>query len=93
MSDPIEIAKELKEEILKDPLIVEYLRIKRLYESDEEISSLKQDIALAKAHHNDELHKELLAKYNSHPLVVNYNVLKDEVNDYLLEISKIVNKK
>lgn len=93
MNDAIELAKELKEEILKEPLIVEYFRIKRLVESNEEINDLKRDIALAKAHHEDELHKELLAKYNSHPLVVNYNTLKEEVNEYLSEISKIVNKK
>lgn len=93
MNDAIELAKELKEEILKEPLIVEYFRIKRLVESNEEINALKRDIALAKAHHEDELHKELLAKYNSHPLVVNYNTLKEEVNEYLSEISKIVNKK
>ncbi len=93
MNDAIELAKELKEEIFKEPLIVEYFRIKILVESNEEINALKRDIALAKAHHEDELHKELLAKYNSHPLVVNYNTLKEEVNEYLSEISKIVNKK
>lgn len=93
MNDAIELAKELKEEILKEPLIVEYFRIKRLVESNEEINALKRDIALAKAHHEDEFHKELLVKYNSHPLVVNYNTLKEEVNEYLSEISKIVNKK
>ena len=93
MNDAIELAKELKEEILKEPLIVEYFRIKRLVESNEEINTLKRDIALSKTHHEDELHKELLAKYNSHPLVVNYNTLKEEVNEYLSEISKIVNKK
>lgn len=93
MNDAIELAKELKDEILKEPLVVEYFRIKHLVESNEEINSLKRDIALAKAHQEDKLHKELLNKYNSHPLVVNYNTLKEEVNEYLSEISKIVNKK
>lgn len=93
MNEAIKLAKELKEEILKEPLIVEYFRIKHLVESNEEINSLKRDIALAKAHQEDKLHKELLVKYNSHPLVVNYNTLKEEVNEYLSEISKIVNKK
>ena len=91
MNDPIALAKELKEEILKEPLIVEYLRVKQLVESNDEINLLKKDIALAKAHHEDESHKKLLAKYNTHPLVANYNVLKEEVNEYLQEISKIVN--
>lgn len=93
MNDPIELAKELKEEILKEPLIIEYLRVKQIVESDIEINSLKKEIALAKIHNDDKTHKELLNKYNSHPLIANYNVLKEEVNNYLSEISKIVNKK
>lgn len=93
MNDSIELAKQLKSEIEKEPLIIEYRRVKALMESNDEISALKRDIALAKAHHNDELHKRLLNKYNSHPLVNNYEVLKEEVNDYLNQISKIINKK
>ncbi len=93
MNESIKLAKELKEELLKEPLIAEYLRVKELVDKDEEINLLKKDIALAKAHKNDKLHQELLSRYNNHPLVVNYNVLKEEVNEYLLEISKIVNKK
>ena len=93
MNESIKLAKELKEEILKEPLIVEYLRVKELVEKDDEINSLKKQIALAKAHKDNDLHKSLLDRYNNHPLVVNYNVLKEEVNEYLLEISKIVNKK
>ena len=93
MNESIKLAKELKEEILKEPLIVEYLRVKELVESNEEINSLKKQIALAKANKDNDLHKLLLDRYNNHPLVVNYNILKEEVNEYLLEISKIVNKK
>ena len=40
-----------------------------------------------------ELTEELLNKYHNHPLVSNLEILKEEVNEYLLEISKIVNKK
>lgn len=93
MNNSIGLAKELKAEIEKEPLIVEYRRVKAIVESNEEINQLKKDIALAKLHKDDVLHKSLLEKYNSHPLVMNYKVLIEEVNDYLLEISKIVNKK
>ena len=93
MSDPIELAKEFKVEIEKEPLIIEYRRVKSLIDSNEEIASLKKEIALAKVHKDDKLHKELLDKYHNHPLIVNYEVLKEEVNSYLSEISKIVNKK
>lgn len=93
MSDVLKLANELKLEIEKEPLIVEYRRIKTLVDNDKEISRLKKEIALAKVNKNDKLHKELLSKYHNHPLVSNLEVLKEEVNEYLLEISKIVNKK
>ena len=93
MSEPIEIARELKAELDKLPLFIEYKRVKSLLEGDEEIKSLKKEIALAKVHHDDKLHKSLLDRYNSHPLVNNYNALQEEVWDYLKQISDIVNKK
>ena len=93
MSNSIEIAKELKGELEKEPLIIEYRRIKSLVDSNDELSNLKREIALAKAHHDDSLHKKLLDQYNNHPLIVNYNVLNQEVSDYLASISQIVNKK
>ena len=93
MSDSLKLAQDLKVEIEKEPLIIEYRRIKSLVDNDEDISRLKKEIALAKVNKEDALHKELLAKYHNHPLVSNLEVLKEEVNEYLLEISKIVNKK
>lgn len=93
MSNSIELAKELKIEIEKEPLIIEYRRVKNLIDTDDELNRLKKDIALAKAHKAKKLHLDLLDKYNSHPLIVNLETLKEEVNDYLLEISNIVNKK
>ena len=93
MSKPIEIARELKIEIEKDPLIIEYRRIKSLVDSNDELNNLKREIALAKTHQDDSLHKKLLDQYNNHPLIINYNVLNQEVSDYLASISQIVNKK
>ena len=93
MSDPIKLAQELKLELEKDPLIIEFRRVKSLMESDKEINQLKKDIALAKVHKDNKLHKELLERYHSHPLVANYETLQNEVSELLLEISKIVNKK
>lgn len=92
MNKSIELAVELKKEIENDPLIKEYRRIKDLVDSDQDIAKLKKEIALAKTSNNNSLHKELLKKYHEHPLISNLEVLKEEVNDYLSEISKIVNK-
>lgn len=93
MSDVLELAKELKNAIEDEPLIIEYRNVKKQIDDNEEISSLKKQIALAKLHKDDALHKELLDKYHNHPLVVNYDYLSEEVKNLLADISQIVNKK
>ena len=93
MDKVLELAKELKTELDKEPLFQEFKRIKELVDSSEEIEELKHQITLAKLHNEDEKHKQLLDEYNNHPLIVNYESLKNEVYDYLKQISEIVNKK
>ena len=93
MNKIIELAKELKAELDNLPLFQEYKRIKELVDLSTEIEELKRKIALAKIRENNEEHQRLLDEYNNHPLIVNYNSLKNEVYDYLKQISEIVNKK
>ena len=93
MDKVIEAAHELKDELEKLPLIIEYKRIKQLVDTSDELNALKKDIAIAKSHGDDELHKKLLDRYNSHPLMVNLRELSEEVSEYLKQISDIVNKK
>ena len=93
MDKVLELAQELKAELDNTPLFQEYKRIKGLLDSSDEIEDLKRQIALAKIHHEDDKHIHLLDEYNNHPLVVNYESLKNEVYDYLHQISEIVNKK
>lgn len=91
MNKEIEIAKELKKEIDSLPLFQEYKRIRELVDKSDEIKELKVEIA--KSVNDKEKHKELLNRYNSHPLIVNLNELEIEVRDYLKEITDIINKK
>lgn len=93
MNESIEIAKELKCELEKLPLIQEYRKVKTLLENDPELRELKAQITKAKLNNDVELHKSLLDKYNLHPLVNNYQVLQEEVYEYLKQVSDIVNKK
>ncbi len=93
MNESIEIAKELKGELEKIPLIQEYRKVKTLLENDSELKELKAQITKAKLNNDVELHKSLLDKYNSHPMVNNYQVLQEEVYEYLKQVSDIVNKK
>ena len=89
MSKAIELAHELKKELDSLPLFQEYKRIKGLVDSSEELKELKARIVKA----NSSEKKKLLDEYNSHPLVVNYNQLSEEVRVYLQEICEIINKK
>ena len=93
MDKIITLANELKAELDSLPLFQEYKRVDELVRNDKELNDLKREIALAKAHHNDELHSHLLAKYNNHPLIKNLEVLKSDVYNYLSEVSEIINKK
>ena len=93
MDKIIELADELKCELDSLPLFQEYKRVNELVKNDQELIALKKEIALAKLNHNNELHSELLNRYNNHPLVKNLDVLKKDVYSYLLEVSEIINKK
>lgn len=90
MNKAIELTYELKNELNSLPLFQEYKRIKELVDSSEEIKELKREIAKT----SDKKKKnQLLKQYNSHPLVVNYKELENEVSEYLLQICEIINKK
>ena len=93
MDDTIKIAEELKSELDKLPLFIEYKKVKNEIVNSDELNSLKKQIALAKQSNDLETHKALLNKYNSHPLMINYQSLQEEVYEYLKQVSDIVNKK
>lgn len=90
MDKAIELAHKLKKELDTLPLFQEYKRIKELVDSSPELKEIKSNIVKSE---NKEEKQKLLNEYNSHPLVVNYNTLKEEVSNYLLEICEIINKK
>lgn len=90
MDKVIELAHKLKKELDTLPLFQEYKRVKQLVDSSPELKEIKSNIVKSE---NKEEKQKLLNEYNSHPLVVNYNTLKEEVSNYLLEICEIINKK
>ena len=89
MNRAIELTYELKKELGSLPLFQEYKRIKNLVDNSEELKELKREIAKSSKDQKD----TLLKQYNSHPLVVNYKELENEVSEYLLQICEIINKK
>ena len=82
---------ELKELIEKEPLVQEYRRVESLYRNNEEVKQILKDIDKAIKNKDETKRKELIERFNSHPLVTNYMNLKEEVHEFLKEISNSLN--
>lgn len=93
MDKIVELSQELKKELDNLPLFQEYKALKKEIDESSEIKSLKKEIVRAKNENRLDDHKMLLEKYNNHPLIVNFNIIEEEVKNYLKQISEILNKK
>ena len=91
MNDPITISKKLHYQLLEEPIYQEYLRLKDIYENDKELSLLRKRITEAKIHNKDE-HSSLLNEYNSHPIVNNFFLVKEEIKELLQSIKNIISE-
>ena len=91
MDKIIEEAKSLRNDIDSLPEIQEYYRLKTLMENDEELRRLRTEIARLAKEGKTEERKNLLAVYNSNPLVNNYNIAMDEAKSILRAIKDIIN--
>lgn len=90
MDKVIEKAKELSKEIQNTPEVKEYLRLKELFESDQELATMRQDIARLASENKLIERDNLLKIYNSHPLVSNYEAAKESVNQLLNTIKQFL---
>ena len=90
MDKIIEEAKSLREDIDSLPEIKEYYRLKELYENDQTLKEMRRDIARLKSEGKEEERNNLLQIYNSHPLVNNYEMAKEEAERILLVIKNII---
>ena len=90
MDEVIELAKELKEGINDLPEIKEYLRLKELLENDAELAKMRKDIARLANEGKIEERDNLLKVYNSHPLVNNFYLAKEEIKGILETIKNII---
>jgi cell fate (sporulation/competence/biofilm development) regulator YmcA (YheA/YmcA/DUF963 family) len=91
MDKIIEEVKSLRNDIDSLPEIQEYYRLRELMEKDEELSRLRKEIARLTSEGKTEERKNLLAIYNSHPLVNNYNIAMEEAKSILRAIKDIIN--
>lgn len=81
---------QLKEELDNSKIIQEYLSLKNILENDEELKKLREEIARLTNENKVEEKEALLAIYNSHPIVVNYEQAREEVVALLNQIKKIL---
>ena len=88
MDKVIEKAKELKAEINQIPEVMEYLRLKKLYESSTEIKSL--EIQLKHLHQGTEEYRKVKEEYDNYPLVINLNNAKEEMLKVLGTLKDII---
>ena len=90
MDKILEKANELKSALNETKEFKEYLRVKSLYESNEEIKSLR--IQMMKAKGDQVLLDKLTKEYNAHPLVANYEHCLKEVESMLRVVKDIIEK-
>lgn len=90
MDEVVELAKTLKQEIDKLPEMQEYLHLKTLLEKDEQLATMRGEIARLQNEGKTKEKENLLAIYNSHPLVNNFYIAKEEVTNLLSSISQIL---
>ena len=90
MNNTDEAIKELATELYALPEVKEFLRLKESLEKDKELKEMRQEIARLTNEGKKEEHNNLLSVYNSHPLVVNYLALREEVIALLSQIKDIL---
>lgn len=104
MNDFEEALRNLKEELFSLDEVKTYFKLKNKIENNAELNlikerivSLKQEMTLnididEKYFKAKEEYESLLKKYTEHPLIQNFEVIKDELYNLLTEIKKIIEK-
>ena len=90
MNNIDDILLSLKKEIDDLPLIQEYKSLKEVVENDEELKRMRQEIARLTNEEKYEERDALLEIYNAHPIINNFNQIKEEVKELLSQIKDII---
>ena len=91
MNNELELSLEkLKNELDNSSIIQEYLSLKQVLENDKELKKMRDEIARLASENKPEERDALLAVYNSHPIVVNYEQARKEVINLLNQIKDIL---
>ena len=102
MSDFDKTLKEFKKELFNEQCVKEYFYYKNLLEKDESIKKLDEEVRfhqkeMCKNKNNNEayfkekaIYEELKNKLDNHPILINYQIAKDEVFSLLVDIKNIL---
>ena len=102
MSNLDKVLNEFKDELFNEGCVKEYFYYKNLVENDESIKELDEEVRfhqkeMCKNKDNNEkyfeekaLYEELKNKLDSNPILVNYQIAKEEVFSLLVDIKHIL---
>ncbi|MDD3026878.1 MAG: YlbF family regulator [Erysipelotrichaceae bacterium] len=98
-----ELAHQVNRDLLSHPLVKEYQALEKAYNDNEylqrlekKIVAIQKEIVIVKSKKGSAL--ELVKEYENikeefagHPVAVNYQVAREELNDFLQELNKYIN--
>lgn len=80
----------LKTQLYEEEVVKEYLRLKKIFYENEELSLMRKEIATLYNLKKYEEHKKLKEEYENIPLVKNFYTLKEELYDLFKEIINLL---
>ena len=87
-----ELTNKIATDLHSLPEVKEFLRLKELMSSDKDLVNMRSEIAKLTFEKKEEQKNNLLAIYNSNPIVNNYNVVREEVMNILQTIKEILSE-
>lgn len=90
MNNSLKIAKEIEEKISELPEAQEYVRLKQIIDEDIEIQNLQKEIIKLTNEGKKEEADKLLSRLKSIPIIINFEIVKEQLADTLKTISNIL---
>ena len=102
MNNIDELISSLKEELYNEQCVKEYFYYKQIVENDLTIKQLDEQVRLhqkemCKNKDNDEvyfkekaIYEQLKEKFDNNPVLINYQIARDEVFSLLVDIKKLL---
>lgn len=103
MSNLDSLLKDVEQEILNEECVQHYFYYKNIIKNDKELKALDEEMKfhqkeMCKNKNNEKvyqkeksLYDELKIKFESNPVLINYQIAKEEVMSLLTEIKEVLN--